>query len=184
MEAYRDVPFQHILVPVDFSDRAHHAVGEAVKLARLLGADLTLYHVYARPTLKGAQSPDALEGILQKKTRDIDLAFENLKEVCPMLQEVSYTCEKELGISTERIPRYAKDHGTDLMIMATKGAQGIDELWGSKTATIIRKASCPVLVIPDEAGLNFHQDIAFCLRLSSKNRSEDITNTGWFGRKI
>ena len=131
-----------IIFPTDFSDRANKALAEAFHIVSRLDAKLIIYHIYSRP----AHNVLALE-------RKIELKFQKLLEDNAWLKNVKHEFRKELGISTENIPKYAKDIKADLIIMATKGANGFDELWGTKTAVIVKKVEIPVLVIPDNTSL-------------------------------
>ena len=45
-----DIPFKRLLVPVDGSDHGFHAARTAARLARALGARLTLLSVYHAPS--------------------------------------------------------------------------------------------------------------------------------------
>ena len=51
---------QHIVSPVDFSEASDHGLAHAVELARVLGARLTLLHVYQRPTFAAVGDQDNL----------------------------------------------------------------------------------------------------------------------------
>jgi nucleotide-binding universal stress UspA family protein len=137
-----------ILFPTDFSERANKALAEALSIISRFDAKLIIFHVYHRPE----NNLLALEG-------KIDLQFKKLLEDNNWLSNVKHEFHKELGISTEIIPKYANDIKADLIIMATKGANGFDELWGTKTAAIVKKVKVPILVIPDHTSL---KDIGKC----------------------
>src|SRR5262245_21053593 len=64
-------PFNHILVPIDFSDTSSRALEKACELARLFQAPLTLFHAYALPTYPLPEgfvlpSPETVTEILAK----------------------------------------------------------------------------------------------------------------------
>ena len=137
-----------ILFPTDFSERSKKALRQVISFMKGSDMHLIVYHVYHRP---GAD--DEKTGSLDEKEKSVDNAFNHLKRAYPALNELSYTFKKELGISTDKIIGMAEGADVDMMIMATKGAKGFGELWGSKTEQIIQKVKIPVLVIPDSTSL-------------------------------
>jgi nucleotide-binding universal stress UspA family protein len=140
----------HILFPIDFSERSLHALSEAISFAQLFNAKLELLHVYHRPYAK----PQAdTESLLRKKRIQVEDRFEQLEKDMPALRRISYKISKEIGVSTEKIIEKAAEPQIDFIIMATKGAKGLGELWGSKTAEIVKHTHIPVLVIPNHAQL-------------------------------
>jgi nucleotide-binding universal stress UspA family protein len=142
-----------ILFPTDFSDRANKALAQAIFYAKLFNAEIIIYHAYHRP-IGQEGNPDQIAHALHAYEKGIDKQFQKLQHDNAVLEKVKHEFRKELGVSIENIPHVAKSEEVDLIIMATKGANGFDELWGTKTATIVKKVELPVLVIPDHATLN------------------------------
>jgi len=141
-----------ILFPTDFSERADKALVEAVGFANKFGAKLIIYHAYHRPYDYGGNTHISMRlTILEKK---IDAQFKNLLDANSGLKKVDHEFHKELGFSSESIINASKTKNIDLIIMATKGANGFGELWGSKTEQIVKNVEVPVLVIPDNTSLN------------------------------
>ena len=138
-----------ILFPTDFSERAHKALKQAIRFSKAGGNHLMIYHAYHRPS-KDEKKYHSLE----EKEKDIERQFEALKKANPALEEIDHSFRKELGISTEKVIDIAASEDIDMIIMATKGANGFGELWGSKTAAIVKKVDLPVMVIPDNTTLD------------------------------
>lgn len=138
-----------ILFPTDFSERANKALKEAVDFSQQAGTRLIIYHAYHRPVKE-----EKTYKSLQEKEKDIDQNFRSLLKTHPALNEIDYSFRKELGISTEKIIEIAASEEVDMIVMATKGANGFGELWGSKTAAIVKKVNIPVIVIPDHTTLS------------------------------
>jgi len=132
-----------ILFPTDFSERANKALAEVFHIVNKLDAELIIYHVFNRPENNN----------LYASEKKIDLKFQQLSEDNTWLKNVKHEFHKELGISTDNIPKFTKNIKADMIMMATKGANGFDELWGTKTAKIVKKVDVPVLVIPDNTSL-------------------------------
>ena len=138
-----------ILFPTDFSQRSKRALRQAISFVEGSEMALIIYHVYHRPGLDDEKSYS-----LEDKEKSVDNAFNNLKRACPELAEVNHSFRKELGISTDNIIDMVGKANADLIIMATKGAKGFGELWGSKTSLIVKNVDIPVLVIPDDTRLD------------------------------
>ncbi|WP_020531303.1 universal stress protein [Flexithrix dorotheae] len=137
---------KNILVPTDFSERAHNALDQAIYLGKKIKGKLIIYHVYHRPVEDGGLK-------LSEKEKRIDKQFEELKKIHPGLSGIPYEFKKELGISLNKFVEVIKREAIDLIVMATKGAKSFDVLWGTKTAKVIKQATMPVFVIPDNTSL-------------------------------
>ena len=141
-----------ILFPTDFSERTHLALDQAIAYAARLNKKLIIYHAYHRPVTEwdtGRRLTERLEAL----ERSIDLKFERLLDRHKSLSTVHYEFRRGLGLSTEGIINTAQEKDTHLIIMATKGAKGFGELWGTKTAQVLKNVSVPVLVLPDTTSL-------------------------------
>ena len=142
-----------ILFPTDFSDRANKALRQTICFAKPLKAKIIIYHAYHRPTVPGG-TPEQLLKDLHEFEKHLDLNFKDLLRENKSLNEMKYEFRKELGVSVENIVKVSQEEPIDLIMLATKGAKGFDELWGTKTAKIIKGVEVPVLVIPDNTTLD------------------------------
>ena len=157
-----------ILFPTDFSERAHKALKEAIYFSHSTGAHLEILHVYHHPVAdERYHSLDELE-------KDIDLNFEALKKANPELSEISYSFKRELGISVETIIETAEKDEIDMILMATKGARGFGELWGSKTASIVQKVNIPIIVIPKNSSLRNIKTVGLAYDYSKKSSTGEL----------
>jgi nucleotide-binding universal stress UspA family protein len=150
-----------ILFPTDFSERADSALTQAIDFAEKLAAKIIIYHVYHRPPNNEAGSahvPMSLSSMEKK----IDAVFQRMYAEHDHLKTIEHEFKRELGISIERIIGFSKNEHVDLIIMATKGARGFGELWGSKTAQIVEQVDVPVLVIPDNTKLDMSKMALLC----------------------
>lgn len=143
-----DIAMKTILFPTDFSERTHPALDQAITYAERLKMKLVIYHAYYRPATEWNTGRKLSES-LQALEQGIDFKFEKLLDQHKKLRTVPHEFRKGLGISTEGILSAAQEASTHLIIMATKGAKGFGELWGTKTAQIIQDTPVPVLVLPD-----------------------------------
>ncbi|MEM6842479.1 MAG: universal stress protein [Bacteroidota bacterium] len=142
-----------ILFPTDFSKRANRALKETVNLAEKLSAKVIIYHVYHRPATEKISSGHS-DRLLENLERNIDMNFRGLLSETPGLTDLDYEFRKELGILADCIVDTSEKDAINLVCMATKGAKTFGELWGTKTADIVKKLNVPVLVIPDNTRLD------------------------------
>ncbi len=159
-----------ILVPTDFSERAHNALGQAVYLADKINAKLVIYHVYHRPAVEKRHTL-----ALAELEKNIDDNFKDLLNSIPKLKNISHEFIRELGLSVEKIAGKLNQNEVDMLVMATKGAKGFNEIWGTKTAKIIKLVDKPVFVIPDNTGLKDLKKLALACDYSSKANEDAIT---------
>ncbi|WKN45602.1 universal stress protein [Tunicatimonas pelagia] len=141
-----------ILFPTDFSERARKALDQAIVYAERFSLKLIIYHVYHRPVVEDGSSQQLAKS-LEELERGIDSQFNRLLDQHKKLSTINYEFRKELGFLIESIINASKEEGTHLIVMATKGARGFGELWGTKTARIIKSVDVPVLVLPDHTSL-------------------------------
>ncbi len=144
---------RNILVPVDFSERSKNAVIQSTYIAKAKDSNIILYHAYSRPPDGTNLSAFEIEHRLQLKKEKVKESFKIFTDSIPELINCKYETKYEVGISTQNIENMFKDSSTDLMVMATHGAKGVELMWGSKTTNLINRLKGPILVIPDNASL-------------------------------
>ena len=143
--------YKHILVPTDGSKLSDAAVKEAVGLAKLLGAKVTLLHVvpeqiwpvyaesavlienYSRNEMR-AESKRQAEDLLQKAAKKAGVAVNTVQ----MFSDVPY----------EAIIKTATKQKCDLIVMSSHGRKGFAGfLLGSETQKVLTHSKVPVLVV-------------------------------------
>ena len=140
------LPVQHILLPVDFSDRCSGMAGYVQLLAKAYNAKVSLLHVaeyvFLGPT--GVGLPPM----------PIETPQERLDELMGLLNAfaakhfpgIAVTSTLRKGDAAVEIVDYAKMEGVDLIAMPTHGRGMFRRfLLGSITAKVIHDASIPVL---------------------------------------
>lgn len=134
---------RHILVGTDFSEASHSAVGEALDLARVLGARLTVLHVHS----PGMQALGAA-GLEETMAIGRDV-HEALARVRDRLTGVS---DSKIDVIPDPSPAtaildYAQSHGVDLIVVGSHGYGAARRfLLGSVADRLARHASCSVLI--------------------------------------
>ncbi len=143
-------PFRHILFCTDFSENADFAFDFAIDSARRRpGCTLTLLHVIPEPDAQFWKTYlYEVDGIDQKAKADIDakIAAAYLPRVPP---EVKLEVVIRIGKDYLSILEFAGQNDVDLIIIGRQGHTAIETmLFGNVTERIVRRARCPVLVIP------------------------------------
>jgi len=135
---------QHILFPVDFSERCCGAVPFVESVAIRYGAKITLLSV-AQPYFYAVMGePGAMVGVdLGELLRELKERLEgSLTDRFPGLnvQRVA-----ELGDPSETITSFARENGVDLIMMPSHGYGPFRSLLlGSVTAKVLHDTTCPV----------------------------------------
>ena len=160
----------HVLVPVDFSETALHALRYAVEEARLHQAKLTLLHVLPPHSVTdvyyGAGSPeppqstsgdprlDALVGSPGPSDRIVvrsdpdEGALTRLRDLMPDTFRGIWEAEVARGHPADAIVRFAHEREVDLVVMGTHGRTGLQHvLLGSVAEKVVRQSPCPVLTV-------------------------------------
>jgi nucleotide-binding universal stress UspA family protein len=137
-----------ILVPVDGSPAAEHALPYALALARRSGAEVTLLNVYS--TLQAANDPELLgwrggEYVVEPHRDYLDDLAARAAEACtarvrPVLLKGDWP-EDAIG--------RAIDWGADLVVMAARRRGWWSRVWpGSVSGEVARYPRAPVLLVP------------------------------------
>jgi nucleotide-binding universal stress UspA family protein len=146
--------FKTMLIPVDGSPYSDEALKEGVKLAKTLGASVTLLHVMETPVmLYGAGDAVAYQTTfydeLRRKAEGIlecakKLARQAGAEVNTRLVQGARPAEVIMQLQNEY----------DLIVMGTHGRKGMSRWWvGSVAEGVLRRATQPCLIVHSkEAG--------------------------------
>jgi universal stress protein A len=133
-----------ILVATDFSSHACAAAEYAARLAKEVGASLTLLHSYqallATRTAEPVTHPGMEAALQQEKT-------EASRQGAPQVD-----IAMEQGAPFHTITKFAREGNFDLIVVGTHGRTGVRRsLLGSVAEHVSRHAHCPVMVIRSPA---------------------------------
>jgi nucleotide-binding universal stress UspA family protein len=139
---------RHVLVPLDGSELAEHALPMAMLLADRAGAEVILTHIVTPlDDLLG----DAGENLLALAS---ERARAYLHEVSQRLVQPGVTLHTDVhvGSAVEGILTAAEARRADLIVMSTHGRGGLGRwVYGSVADHIARAASVPVLLVRVDA---------------------------------
>lgn len=132
------VRLKKILLGMDFSDHAHHALKYALSFARQYNAELTLLHVSEHPV----GSAD-IESANAEAMRELE------QSVPPGAHKPSLVkFAMRSGKPYQQIIELAREAQTDLVVMGVRGHGSLDSaLFGSTAYRVIQLGPCPVLAV-------------------------------------
>jgi nucleotide-binding universal stress UspA family protein len=145
---------KRFLIPHDFSPYADRALTYAIDLGKALHAHLTLLHIIqSLPLAVGIG--DASAALADTYLQDLESeANRRLNEAYRRVQQAGLQGDAMVlhGVPFQTIIEVAADKHTDLIVMGTHGRTGLTHIFlGSVAEKVVRLASCPVLVVRDQA---------------------------------
>jgi nucleotide-binding universal stress UspA family protein len=143
--------FQSIVVGTDGSSTAGEAVGEAIELAKELGATIELVSAYEpvsnrRLREEARQAPPDMQWMVNPR-EDVDAT---LREAAEQAQDagVKVNTYAREGDPADAILDVAEERGADLIVVGNKGMTGAKRfLLGSVPNKISHHAPCAVMII-------------------------------------
>ncbi|MBP5321361.1 MAG: universal stress protein [Kiritimatiellae bacterium] len=143
--------YRKILFCTDFSKNALSAFDYALcETRRNPGAELVLLHVIPEPDAQFWKGYIYEVGDMDAKAKaDIDQKVDT--EYRPAIPpEVPFSVVMRIGDAAEGILEYAEANQVDLIVMGKQGRGALTQwLLGNVAGKVVRKAHCPVLVIPN-----------------------------------
>jgi nucleotide-binding universal stress UspA family protein len=141
---------RRILVPVDFSDVTDAVMDTAVRLAQAFESALCIVHV-------APEEPDFVgydpgpQSVRQAEANALQTKHKRLEATKESLTERGLDAEALLvqGPTLEKILEKVSQLDANLVVMGSHGHTALYELLvGSITEGVLRRAPCPVLVVP------------------------------------
>lgn len=142
--------FGRICCPIDFSPASREALEIAAETARRFGAGLTVLHatsshwpgpeILVEPPAEtgGMGEVEALTAWVAEAERHLGAPVNSVLLSAPI---------------AEAIVSFARDFGTDLIVMSSHGRAGVGRfVQGSVAETVARTAPCPVLIVRRKEG--------------------------------
>lgn len=145
-----------IIVPWDFTEIAENALAHAVKFAKILQHEITLYHV-------------------AKKLKENDDVEKKLTEIAS-----KYSAETGVKISAvvrdgnifDAIKDLANELGATLVVMGTHGMKGMQKLTGSWALKVMVGSKAPFLVIQEPPKHENLRDIVFPIEFKFEDKEK------------
>ena len=136
----------NIVFGTDFSKTSDKAFDFAIKVAKALDCELSVFHALDITALHAGKmlSQDEIEQQIRESLRKIRARYE------PRLKELKgYSMDVWEGIPFIEIVKYARDKHADLLIMAHHSRRAVSEdiRLGGNVEQVIVRAGCPVISI-------------------------------------
>jgi nucleotide-binding universal stress UspA family protein len=157
--------YRNILVPLDASPFAEHALPVALSIARRANAKLHVTLVHAPLAATYGELPADVETALN--SRHLHMEEDYLETILGQLRKaapsVPTSASLPEGPVAETIEEQAIKVGADLIVMTTHGRSEVGRLWlGSVADELLRFATLPLLLSkPQEATANLVADVTF-----------------------
>lgn len=153
MDVIAPVVFDHVLIPLDESERAERVLPHATEVAGTTDVRYTLLEAtWPKLGFGSPYMPDTVELYQEEARRREQEAAAYLADIAGRLRERGATVQHEIvrqRPAGQAILAFAERNDVDLIAMASHGRGGLTRLFlGSVTDKIVRGASVPVLVFP------------------------------------
>jgi len=153
-----------IIVPTDFSDQAAQALKFAVDIAQKSNGEIILTHVVDLPinqeplvTTKLYVDDTIVKDSTARAQKGFDKLIAKYKDA-----KVKIKTTVEYGNTTMATLKLIEDKKADLVVMGTKGASGLKEIFvGSNTEKIVRGSKVPVISLPKASKISSVKNIVF-----------------------
>ena len=145
--------YKRILVATDGSTLSKKAIGSAIELAALNGAELVAIKVtprYPQSYFEGSLplNPNEIAKIEKQWTDDAQKTLDAIVKVASKNGVSAKGVVVRSDIVSDALIAAAKKHKADLIVMASHGRRGIKRLLlGSETQQVLTHSHLPVLVL-------------------------------------
>ncbi len=155
-----------ILVPIDYSKLSLNALDYAVHMSQDYESTIHLLHVidpdtYLTISEHGVELDLTRENVIQRENRKLAKLAESVTSKHPIT--VIPMCV--VGSVVSEIIKIAEYHAVDMIVMGTHGISGFKSFFmGTNAFDVSKKASCPVLTIPNEKKWKNFEKVLFPVR--------------------
>lgn len=142
--------FKRILIPIDGSEAAWHALDHARALGEKFGSAITVIHIiephYALPAVAISGEPPfvtlSIEEVETTGYKLIEMARQRMSAY------ENFDATLEFGHPAERIVALAKEEAYDLIVMGSRGLSSIAGFFqGSTSSAVAHYAAIPVMLV-------------------------------------
>ena len=138
--------YRRILIAVDESPIAAHAVDVGLELTRSLGGEAAFIHVVDSAygfAPESEVSPDELMSLAQREGQSLLAKYQRQAASQPITLQLMPT-----GEPGAEIVQAAADWPADIIVIGSHGRRGVQRLLvGSIAEEVMRNAPCPVLIV-------------------------------------
>jgi nucleotide-binding universal stress UspA family protein len=161
-----------ILVPIDFSDIANHALNHAVQVAKHFDNNLALLHVVEEAMLSSLLSFGKNDQKEELAKEAVQLRLNKISTDIKANHGIDCTTTVKFGRIYKEIAAAAEELGCDSIIMGSNGAAGLEQIIGSNASRVISHSTVPVVVVKSDASSNNYKNIVFPLDLTAESKQK------------
>lgn len=138
--------FKKIVVGNDGSDNSAQALEIALELAKPLGAEIIVAHVWHLPPTAYVGAPYAPLDLTKQMEDTKQKSVEKAKNILEHHDAEARYVELE-GNPADAVIELAEKEDADLIVIGSRGLGAVERfVLGSTSERVVRHASCPVLV--------------------------------------
>jgi nucleotide-binding universal stress UspA family protein len=147
-----------ILILTDFSENSAHAAKAAVNLAEKMHANMLLFHNYqVLPVTAnygaGPWAVDEGKWIKDESNKNLAELEKDLtklsKHIAPGDHKPTINCTSDEGDLGDNVKGLLGQKNIELIVMGARSDNAVDHVFfGSEINTVLRYATCPVLILP------------------------------------
>ncbi|MBC9795802.1 universal stress protein [Sinomicrobium weinanense] len=170
---------KRILVPTDFSANARNAVDYAVQLFEDEACEFILLHTFGAGNTTNMMvlqaSNPAYEAALVRSQKGLKGLFDILSS-SGISRDHTFDMVSRYGRLAETVKDLIEERNIDMIVMGTRGATGAKERWfGSNTVAVMESVfSCPILAVPESAGIKIPKGIVFPSSFKNAYKRKDL----------
>lgn len=161
-----------ILVPVDFSDIATHALDHALQVAKHFNNNIALLHVVEEALLSSLLSFGKNDQKEELAREAVQARLDKLCADIKLKHGIDCTTAVKFGRIYKQIAEAATELGCDSIIMGSNGASGLEQIIGSNASRVISYSKVPVVVVKSAQPVNAYKNIVFPLDLTAESKQK------------
>jgi universal stress protein A len=140
-----------VICAVDGSSAAPGVVSYATEVASRTGAALRIVRAVqvADPLIVNPGVVRAIEDPAERRAQVLERAQRQLDELCAQASGVEASADLRQGTTGAAVLDAVAEHDAELVVLGTRAGSGGRAAVGRDAQHIIRRAPCPVLVVPD-----------------------------------
>ena len=174
-----------ILCPIDYSESSKRALTNAIKLARIFGAELHIINV-----LPPLQENFSIRLDVDYKAENKKLENENNRELEQFIKgfdfiDLEHKISALKGNPYKTIIKYVEDFNIDLLFMGTTGKSYLQRVFiGSVTEMVIKHLPCSIVTAQSDNLLNVKIDADISNLEKHFKQAEKLQETGFYKEAI
>lgn len=172
---------RNILLLTDFSDNSINAIHYALKLFSRSKVNFFVLHVESTNTfltddLMAAGSKSIYDTLVKKPKSRLKKVVSDLEKASKH-ENFNFEMLIDHDVFADSVNQVVASKEIDLIVMGTNGVTGAKEvLFGSNTINVIRKVTCPTLVIPEDFTYTSPKEILLPLDINDSIGGEAFSN--------